>query len=86
MHFLRGGKIDGTVNTDDASERRDWVAFESAFVCFGQSLACSRTARVGVLDDGDDRLIKFLGEIPCSLQVDDVVVGEFLALELAGVG
>ncbi len=29
---------------------------------------------------------KLLGEVPGGLQVDDVVVGKFLALELAGIG
>ena len=33
-----------------------------------------------------DGLFEFLGEVPRGLQVDDVVVGKFLALELAGVG
>ena len=39
-----------------------------------------------MLDDGADGFVKFLGEIPCGLQIDDVVVGEFFALELSGVG
>ncbi len=39
-----------------------------------------------MLDDGDDRLLEFLRQIPGGLEVDDVVVGEFLALQLAGVG
>ena len=30
-----------------------------------------------------DRLVEFLREIPRRLQVDDVVVGKFLALQLA---
>ena len=44
---------------------------------------------IGVLDDGADGglvRIEFLGEIPGGLQVDDVVVGKFFALKLAGVG
>ena len=44
-----------------------------------------------MFDDGADRsmearLVEFLCEIPGGLQVDDVVVGEFLALQLKGIG
>ena len=38
-----------------------------------------------MLDDGAHRLVEFLRQVPCSLQVNDVVVAEFLALQLLAV-
>src|SRR5207244_8974657 len=39
-----------------------------------------------MLDNRADRLIKFLRHIPSGLQVDNVVIGEFLTLPLACIG
>ena len=86
MHLFGGCGVDGTIHADHAAEGRDRIAFERAFVGLGQGLAGRGAARVGVLDDGADGLIEFLREIPGGLQIDDVVVGKLLALQLAGVG
>src|SRR5579863_5999570 len=86
MHFFGGIGVDGAIHADYSAEGGDGITFEGALVGFGESLAGGGAAGVGVLDDGADRLIEFLCEIPGGLQVDDVVVGEFLALELTGVG
>src|SRR6266576_2406608 len=85
-HFRRGGSVYRTIYADYASEGRNGVTFESAYIGFAKSLAGCHAAWVGVLDDGAYRLIEILREIPSRLQVDDVVVGEFLALELARIG
>ena len=86
VHFLGGFGVDGAIHADHAAEGGDGIAFQSALVGFGESLARGGAAGIGVLDDGADWLRKFLREIPGGLQIDDVVVGKFLALELAGVG
>jgi len=91
VHFFGGFGVDGTVHTDHAAERGDGIAFESALVGFGESFAGGCAAGIGVLDDGADRFvefrfIKFLGEIPGGLQVDDVIEGKFFSLNLAGIG
>src|SRR6202007_29987 len=86
VHFFSGFGVDGTIHPDHAAESRDGVAFESALVGFGERIAGGGSARIGVLDDGDDWPVKFLGKIPGGLQVDDVVVRKFLALKLPGVG
>ena len=86
VHFFGGLGVDGAVHADHAAEGRHGVAFESALVSFGESFAGGGAAGVGVFDDGDYGLVEFLGEIPGGLQVDDVVEGQFLALELAGIG
>src|SRR5436305_114012 len=82
---LSGSSIDGAIDADGATEGGDGIAFERAFVGLGQRRAGGGSGWIGVLDDGAERLIEFLGEVPCGLEVDDVVVGEFFALELAGV-
>jgi hypothetical protein len=92
VHLFGGFAVDGAVHTDHAAECGNGVAFECALVGFSKSLA-GRTARgVGVLDDGADgggiriqARIEFLRKVPGGLQVDDVVVGKFFALKLAGV-
>ena len=86
VHFFGGFGVDGTIDADHAAEGRDGIAFEGALVGFGESLPGRGAAGIGVLDDRDDGLVEFLGEIPRGLQVDDVVVGKFLALELVGIG
>ena len=78
--------VDRAIDADHAAESRDWIAFQGSLVRFGESLAGGSAARVGVFDDGDDGLFELLREIPRGLQVDDVVVGEFLALKLAAIG
>src|ERR1700722_3263841 len=91
MHLFRGLKIDGTIDADDSAKGRDRITFQSTLKCFSQSLSRAGAAGVGVLDDGANWLVefvlvKFLGEIPCGLKVDDVVEGKLLALKLAGIG
>ena len=39
-----------------------------------------------MLDNGADGLVEFLGQLPSRLKVDDVVIGKFLALNLAPIG
>ena len=39
-----------------------------------------------MFDNRDHGFIKFLGEVPCSLEVDDVVVGKLFSLELSSIG
>ena len=43
-------------------------------------------AGVGVLDDDDGGIVEFLREFPAGVEIDEVVVAEFFALELGGSG
>src|SRR5579871_3632551 len=91
MHFFGGFGVDGAIHADYSSEGGDRIAFEGTLVGFGERLAGGGAARIRMFDDGADGLVEswfveFLGEIPRGLQVDDVVVRKFFALELAGVG
>src|SRR5712691_8661783 len=91
MHVFGGFGVDRTVHADYAAESGDGIAFESALVGLRESLAGGRAAGVGVLDDGADGfvevvLVKFLCPVPGRLHIDEVVVGKFLALNLAGIG
>src|SRR4029077_8305797 len=73
----------------DAAERRGRVAGERLAVGLGEAGAFGDAARIGVLDDGAGRALRrvelgdaFIGRVG----VVDVVVGELLALHLAGAG
>ncbi len=84
-HFFCGGGIYRAIHADHAAKGGNRITFERLFVGFCQSGGCRYSARIGVLDDGADRLLEFLCEVPRGLQVHDVVVGKFLALDLAAV-
>ncbi len=48
--------------------------------------AGGRAAGIRVLDDDDSGFIKFRDELPACVKVDEIVVGELLALKLLGGG
>ena len=85
-HLRRGIAIDRAIDANDSAERRHRIAFQRALVGFGQRTRDRRAAGIGVLDDRADRLLKLLRQVPRRLQIDDVVVAEFLALKLLAVG
>ncbi len=84
-HLGCGVAIDRPIHADHAAERRHRIAFQRALVGFGQRGCHRGSARIGVLDDGADRLVELLRQVPRRLQIDNVVVAEFLALQLLAV-
>ena len=78
--------IDLAIDADDAAEGRDRVGGEGFFVGIENRRAGGCAARIGVLDDGDGGLLKLFGEGPAGVEIDEVVVAEFFALELGGPG
>ena len=81
-HLACGIAIDGAIHADDTAERRHRIAFERSPVSFGERIRNRSAARIGVLDDCANWAVKLLGQVPRGLQVDDIVVTEFLALKL----
>jgi len=86
LPFLRRCGVDDAIDADDTSECGDWIALEGLLVSIHQFRGRCRAAWVGVLDDGADGFFVFLRQIPRGLQVNDVVVGKLLALDLTAVG
>ena len=78
--------VDRVIDADDAAEGGDGVGGEGFFVGLEDGMAGGGSAGVGVLDDGDGRFVEFFNEGPAGIEVDEIVVAEFFALELAGVG
>ena len=59
---------------------------ESLFVSLEHRCADGRAAWIGVLDDDRRGLGKLLHQLPARVQIDEVVVAEFLALQLRCAG
>src|SRR5690242_16709971 len=90
-----GSAVHGTIQRDDAAEGGDGITFEGAEESLGKITANGAAARVGVLDDGakgliprervrasaGNRGVEFGGEVPGSLQVNDVVIRKLFALK-----
>ena len=70
---------------DDAAEGALRVAGEGLVVGLGDVLGRGGTAGVLVLQDDDRRLVELAHERPARVGVQDVVVGQLLAVELLGV-
>ena len=82
----RGVGVDFAIDADDAAEGGDGVGGEGFFVGLEDGCAGGCAAGVGVLDDGDGGFGKFFGEGPAGVEIDEVVVAELFALELARIG
>ena len=88
LALVHGGDdvdIDGAVEGDDAAEGRGRIGLEGLFVGAEQLAVDGDAARVGVLDDDAGRAGEGLDAFPGGIGVADVVVRQFLALQL-GVG
>ncbi len=82
-HLVSGRCIHRTVHSDHAAKRRHRIALQRPHVRLRQRLPSRSSAWVCVFDNGADRLIKFLRQIPSGLQVNNVVIGKLFALYLA---
>jgi hypothetical protein len=78
------GLVDRAVRGDDAPERADRIPFEGAGVGGLEVVGEGVPGRVGVLDDRDAGLVDVDRHAPGRVGVEQVVVGQLLAVELLG--
>ena len=86
LHGLGHGPSDRPVAGYDAAEGRHRVAGVGAAVGLGHILVEGQAAGVGVLHHRHGRRVEAHHHAPGGVGVDDVVVGELLAVELPGRG
>ena len=82
----RGVGIDRLVEREDAAERGERVAVPGEAEGVGERGGGRGPARVVVLDDDARRLGELAGEVQGRVEVEDVVVTQFLAVQLLGGG
>ena len=84
--MLCGLSIQFAVEGKHAAEGGDGIGFESFSISFGEGGLFRAAAGVGVFDDGGGGQIELLDQLPGGVKVDQVVKGQFLALNLLGIG
>ncbi len=86
-HLFRGVGVDLAIHADDAAESRDRIGLERAQdrrragrppVAVPQGLVCLMMAQAGAANS--------CASVPGGFEIDEVVVAELLAVQLAGVG
>ncbi len=79
---LATGEVERPIADDDAAEGRLLVGRESLEPRFAQVGVAPHAARVGVLEDRDGRLGEFLDQVGRGSDVEEVVIGKVLAVQL----
>ena len=74
--------VDGAVGDDDAAERGLLVGLEGLVPGLEEGVGRSHAAGVGVLQDADRRALELADEVGRGGDIEDVVIAEFLALQL----
>ena len=74
--------IDGAVSNDDAAEGSLLVGLKSLMPSFEEGVSRSDATGVGVLENADGRTFEFADEVSRGGDIEDIVITEFLALEL----
>src|SRR6185437_11957351 len=74
------------IERDHAAKGGNRIAGERSPVCFRQIGVFRRSARIVMLDDDCRWGGKLLDERPSSVEVYEIVIRKFLALDLAGTG
>lgn len=82
VDFLGGLGVDFAVADDYAAEGADGVGLESRRPGFQDSAAAGQTAGVVVLQDSHGAAVELVDEIDGGVDVQEVVVGNLLAVEL----
>ncbi|ABA48884.1 hypothetical protein BURPS1710b_3404 [Burkholderia pseudomallei 1710b] len=80
---LGRGLVDFAVERDNAAERGGRIGLERLRVRFARVRAHRDAARIRVLDDHARRRVERLHAFPRGVRIGDVVVRQFLALQLA---
>src|SRR3954468_3995000 len=78
-----GLRVERAVEGEDPAESRHRIGLERLGVGVGEGLRDRGAAGVGVLDDYAGRVAEALDALPGRVRVGDVVVGQFLPLDLA---
>ena len=81
---LGGRGVERTVQRHDAAKRADRIADERLVPGLAQAGAGGGAARIGVLDDRDGRVGELGDQLIGGVGIGIVVVGQLLALDLAG--
>ena len=76
-------RVDSPVKSNDAAERGSGIGRQCLFVCSKCRRVHTDAARIGVLDDDAGGLVKGFDTFPGCIRVSNVVVGQFLALQLS---
>ena len=85
--FLRSACIDAPIEGDNSAECGQRIRFHRLSVSIENTAAGQGgSARVGMFHDNRSRTGKITGHLPGCITVHDVVIGEFLSLELPGRG
>jgi hypothetical protein len=79
---LLGGGVDLAVDADDASEGGDGIGLEGAAVGLEDGAPVAAPQGLVCLMMATAALVELADELPAGVEVDEVVVAEFLALEL----
>ena len=74
--------VDGAVSDDDAAERGLLIGLEGLVPGFEEGVGRSHAAGVGVLQDADRRALELADEVGRSGDIENIVIAEFLALQL----
>ena len=75
------GSVERPIANDDAAKRRLLVRGERLLPRFAQVGIAADAAGIGVLQNGHRRFRKFLDQIGRRGDVEDVVIGKFLAVQ-----
>ena len=84
--LLCGCGVDLAVDADHTAEGRDRIGLKRAAIGIDDGRAGRGSAGIRVLDDDDGGGVELADQLPAGVEVDDVVVAQLLALQLAGVG
>ena len=87
VDFSGGGFVDYGVGDNHSAEGRHGVAGEGIFPCLDGCGACSQAAGIVVFEHGESGFgAEFVDEVYGGVDVKQVVVGDFFAVELVEEG
>src|SRR6476646_10756182 len=66
-HFFRSLAINGPVYADNSAESRNRIALQRFLVSLDKRFGGGGSRGVGVLDNGANRFLKLLSQVPCRL-------------------
>ena len=86
MDLLCGFRGAGAVQSHDAPEKGDRVAFACHAVCLDLGIGHCQAARIGVLEEHNGRVIEFANAIQGRIDIGDIIEREGFSVEEAGPG
>lgn len=82
VHAMGQRTVDGAVESDDAAECADRIGLKRPDIGIFEGIGVGAAGRIGVFDDGGCGTFKLPDKLERGIQIDDVVVAEFFAVEL----